>query len=114
MMQQLVGWRVTDPASGIVEVDASPYVSNSFGAITGGVHAMVMQAAAEAASPTASVVGLELHYLAQAREGGVRTLIERRRSDLFEVQLVHRDADGRFVTLGTVTLRTSWADPPGI
>jgi acyl-coenzyme A thioesterase PaaI-like protein len=68
-----LGLRVVDGPAGVVELDATPYVSNSFGTINGGVLGMVFQAAAEAALPGLVATDLHIHYLAQAKAGPART-----------------------------------------
>lgn len=97
-----IGWQTIDPSTGTMELVATPYVQNSFGAVTGGVHAMLMQAAAEGAHPGMVATAVELHYLAQARGGRLRTRIERLRADCVEVRLL--DDDDVTITLGTVTV----------
>ncbi len=75
------GIRTVDAASGHVELDPSPYVENSLGAVQGGVVATVIERAAELALTHAAgeprvPVGLQCSYLALARQGPVRADVE--------------------------------------
>jgi acyl-coenzyme A thioesterase PaaI-like protein len=68
-----IGLEVLDAPAGVTELARSEYVRNSFGAINGGVLGMVFEGAAEAAVPDHVADDLQIHYLAQAKEGPVRT-----------------------------------------
>ena len=72
------GIRTVDAALGAVELEPSPYVENSLGAVQGGVVATIAERAGElafsaAAGEALAPVGLQLTYLALAREGPIRS-----------------------------------------
>jgi len=75
------GIRTVDAARGHVELVPTAYVENSLGAVQGGIVATIVERAAElalshaAAAPLAPV-GLQLSYLALAREGPIRSSVE--------------------------------------
>jgi acyl-coenzyme A thioesterase PaaI-like protein len=75
-----IGLRVVDAGEGIVELDQTPYVANSLGAINGGVLGMVFQGAAEAAHPGMDATDIQMHYLSQNKVGPARTSMTRLRS----------------------------------
>jgi acyl-coenzyme A thioesterase PaaI-like protein len=84
-----LGLRIVDPVQGCVELPISDYVRNSFGAINGGVMAMLVQAAAEAALEEFVATDLQVHYLAQAPGGQARAVTTvLRRGDEHAVCLV--------------------------
>jgi acyl-coenzyme A thioesterase PaaI-like protein len=103
-----IALRVVDAPAGVVELDATPYVSNSFGTINGGVLGMVFQGAAEAALPGFVATDLHIHYLAQAKAGPARTAatILRRSADhaLCAVEVVDAGNADRLLALATVGL----------
>jgi acyl-coenzyme A thioesterase PaaI-like protein len=75
------GIRTVDAARGRVELVPGPYVENSLGAVQGGVVATICERAAElalsaAAGTPLAPVGLQLSYLALAREGPIRSEVE--------------------------------------
>ncbi|HEY5012666.1 MAG TPA: hypothetical protein VIK61_08165 [Acidimicrobiia bacterium] len=75
------GVRTVDAAGGHVELEPHPYVENSLGAVQGGVVATVVERAAEVALSHAAgrplqPVGVQLTYLALAREGPIRSSVE--------------------------------------
>jgi acyl-coenzyme A thioesterase PaaI-like protein len=72
-----LGLRTVDAAGGMVELVPTDYVENSLGAVQGGVVACIVERAAEralshAAGRPLAPVGLQLSYLALAREGPIR------------------------------------------
>jgi uncharacterized protein (TIGR00369 family) len=76
-----LGLRTVDAEQGVVELDVTRYVENSLGAVQGGVVACVAERAAElalshAAGASLAPVGLQLSYLALAREGPIRTAVD--------------------------------------
>jgi acyl-coenzyme A thioesterase PaaI-like protein len=75
-----IGLRVVDADAGVVELDQTPYVANSLGAINGGVLGMVFQGAAEAAHPGLVAADIQMHYLSQNKVGPARTSMIRIRS----------------------------------
>jgi acyl-coenzyme A thioesterase PaaI-like protein len=75
------GIRTIDAARGHVELVPSSYVENSLGAVQGGIVATIAERAAELALSSAAgapmaPVGLQLSYLALAREGPIRSKAE--------------------------------------
>ncbi|HEX4492025.1 MAG TPA: hotdog domain-containing protein [Acidimicrobiia bacterium] len=76
-----LGIRTVDGACGHVELVPSGYVENSLGAVQGGVVATIAERAAELALSSAAgvalaPVGLQITYLALAREGPIRASAE--------------------------------------
>lgn len=75
------GVRTVDAALGHVELEPTAYVENSLGAVQGGAVALIVERAAElalsrAAAQPLAPVGLQLTYLALAREGPIRSAVE--------------------------------------
>jgi acyl-coenzyme A thioesterase PaaI-like protein len=75
------GLRTVDAAVGQVELEPTGYVENSLGAVQGGAVATMIERAAElalshAAGRPLAPVGLQLSYLALAREGPIRSAVE--------------------------------------
>jgi acyl-coenzyme A thioesterase PaaI-like protein len=103
-----IGLQVLDAAAGVTELPRSEYVRNSFGAINGGVLGMVFEGAAEAAVPGHVAADLQIHYLAQAQEGPVRTAatVLRRTEGHALCSVAARDAghDDRLLALASVGL----------
>lgn len=68
---------VIDSESGVVEIEMSDYVRNSFGAVNGGVLAICLTTAAQLATGgfDRPVSDVEIHYVAQARIGPFRTRV---------------------------------------
>jgi acyl-coenzyme A thioesterase PaaI-like protein len=104
------GLRTVDAARGEVELDPTDYVKNSLGAVQGGVVACIVERAAElalshVAGRALAPVGLQLSYLALAREGPIRSSVEVLGVDArwgsARVDLVDLDA-GRRTTVGRV------------
>lgn len=94
-----LGIRLVDRQRGIVELEKTDYVVNSFGTINGGAVAVALDAAAAAAGTVAlgspaATTDLAIRYLAQAGDGPVRTAAEVLRS-----------------TAGTAVLQLSLSDP---
>lgn len=104
-----LGLRVVDAAQGVLELPFSPYVANSIGTVNGGVQAVLLQLAAECARPGRDAVDAQVHFLAQLREGPVRTSVTVLRDTaehtVMEVRLVDAGAADHLLTLATVTLR---------
>lgn len=102
-----VGLRVVDDHPGAVELDRSDYVVNSMGAITGGVHAIAMQAAAEARHPDLVATDLHIRFLSPARMATLRATSSPIRSDgdavVESVEVTAQDSDD-LVSIGTVGL----------
>ena len=89
-------------AAGVVELDRSDYVNNSFGAVNGGVLGFVAEAAA---SSLAGGDGrdITLRYLGQADTGPVRAIATTVRDGVCTVETVDAGT-GRLLTLAVVTL----------
>jgi acyl-coenzyme A thioesterase PaaI-like protein len=108
-LAERVGARCLDGAAGRFELELVPYVRNSLGALQGGVAALLVELAAEAAGGAAlagpcSARDLALRYLALAREGPVRTAARVLRSDASGtlVRVEARDAAGAATALATL------------
>jgi acyl-coenzyme A thioesterase PaaI-like protein len=103
------GLRTVDAARGHVELEPTGYVENSLGAVQGGVVATMIERAAElalsdAARQPLAPVGLQLAYLALARQGPIRSEVEvlgvgpewgSARVDLFDAGADRRTTVGR-------------------
>ena len=75
-----LGVRTVDAAAGVVELEPVEYVENSLGAVQGGVVACMVERAAElalshAAGRPLAPVGLQISYLALARQGPIRSAV---------------------------------------
>ena len=103
-----IGLRVVDAPAGVVEIDQTPYVANSFGTINGGVLGMVFQGAAEAAHPGLVAVDAQIHYLAQSKVGPARTSLTRIRTTadhaVCSLDLVDTGNDDRLLSHAVLTL----------
>jgi acyl-coenzyme A thioesterase PaaI-like protein len=103
-----IGLRVVDAEHGVVELDQTPYVANSFGTINGGVLGMVFEGAAEAAHPGFVAVDAQIHYLAQSKVGPARTSCTRIRETaehaVCSLDLVDVGNDARLLSHAVVTL----------
>ncbi|HXX89805.1 MAG TPA: hypothetical protein VEI83_06260 [Acidimicrobiales bacterium] len=105
-LREEAGIEVVDPAEGVVEVTVTPQLRNPAGTLQGAMVALVAEAAAEDLVSTRFespmvVTDLDLRYLAQAREGVVRTRCRLLGSDPdspVEVELVDTGM-GRVTTL---------------
>jgi uncharacterized protein (TIGR00369 family) len=76
-----LGLRTVDRAGGVVELDPTQYVENSLGAVQGGVVACIAERAAElalshAAGRSLAPVGLQIAFLALARQGPIRSSVD--------------------------------------
>ena len=103
-----IGLRIIDAATGVVELDQTPYVANSFGTINGGVLGMVFQGAAEAAYPRLVAADVQIHYLAQSKGGPARTSLTPIRVSadhaVCSLELVDTGNDDRLLSHAVVTL----------
>lgn len=84
--EEELGVRVVDAPGGVLELDKTDYVRNSFGTINGGAMAALLSAAAREAARDASgtplvTADLQIHYLAQTGEGPARTRADVLRHD---------------------------------
>lgn len=106
-----IGLRVIDGPGGVVALDNSEYVTNSFGTFNGGALGVVFQGAAEAAVPSSVATDLQIHYLAQSKSGTLSTLttVLRRQAGhaVCAVQALDAGARDRILAAGTVTLQES-------
>jgi acyl-coenzyme A thioesterase PaaI-like protein len=104
-----MGMRVLDAARGVLELPFSSYVANSIGTVNGGVQTVLLQLAAEGARPGRDAVDAQVHFLAQLRQGPVRTAVTVLRDTdehtVMEVRLFDSGADDHLLTLAYVTLR---------
>lgn len=101
-----MGLRHIEP--GVVELDKSPYVLNSFGTVNGGAAAITLAEAAASAVADAVPVDLSIRYVGQAGGGPVRT-VARALADYgayvsVDVELVDTANNDRLIALGTVGL----------
>ena len=102
------GIRTIDAASGTLELDRTPHVTNSIGTINGGAQAILVEAAAEATRPGLVTADLKMSFLAQVRSGPARTscTVVRDQADHAVIDVEVRDAGADLLlTLATVTLR---------
>lgn len=108
-LAERIGARRLDPAAGRLELALAPYVGNSLGALQGGMTALLVDLAAEAAGGAAlgapvATNDLALHYLALAREGPVRTQarVLRVGPDAALLRVEVREASERLAAAATV------------
>jgi uncharacterized protein (TIGR00369 family) len=109
-LPQRLGVRRLDAAQGRLELPLAPYVGNSLGALQGGVTAILVDLAAEAAAARSlggacRVSELALNYLALARAGPVESRASLLRRDagaaLLRVELRDAGAGDRLVAVAT-------------
>ncbi|MEM7095439.1 MAG: PaaI family thioesterase [Actinomycetota bacterium] len=96
-------------APGVIELEKSPYVTNSFGTVNGGTTGIVICAGAESALGGRFVaVDVDVRYIGQAKTGPVRTRCEviRVGDEHAVVDVVVEDTsqDDRAIAAGSVTL----------
>jgi uncharacterized protein (TIGR00369 family) len=103
-----VGARPLDPATGRFELPMSGYVRNSFGALQGGLVAILADASGQGAARMAAgrnvtTRDLTVHYLSPGRAGPFRTRAEIMRMDgtsvLSRVELVDSGAGDRLISV---------------
>jgi acyl-coenzyme A thioesterase PaaI-like protein len=108
-MLDRIGVTVVDPGTGVVEIERSDYVRNSFGTINGGVLGAVFQAAAEAMRPGLVATDLQVHYLSQVQAGPARTRgtvsREAHGHTVVTFEAVDAGHQDQLLTLATVTLQ---------
>jgi len=113
-LPEALGVRVADAAAGQLEMAVTPYVGNSLGALQGGVVAMLVELAAEAAGAAAlgravAVLDLAINYLGLLRAGPARTRARVLRRDageaLLRVELRDAGGDERLCSVATVLVR---------
>lgn len=107
-----VGLQILDNTAGIVEVKMTDYVRNSFGAIQGGIVALLADVAGQCAARAATgkpltTKDLTIHYLSQGKVGPFRTrarvLRETKDTVLTRVELVDSGANDRLLMVGMNT-----------
>jgi len=107
-----VGLQILDDTAGTVEIKMTDYVRNSFGAIQGGIVALLADLAGQCAARAATgkpmiTRDMAIHYLSQGKVGPFRTRarVLRKTSDtvLSRVEVVDRGANDRLLTVGMNT-----------
>jgi len=107
-----VGLRILDDTAGIVEIKMTEYVRNSFGAIQGGIVALLADIAGQCAARAATgqpliTKDLTIHYLSQGKVGPFRTrarmLRQTNDTALTRVEVVDRGANDRLFMVGMNT-----------
>ena len=68
-----MGLETVDAAGGILELDRTPYVTNSIGTINGGSQCVMIEAAAEAICPGMVATDMAVHFLSQLKVGPARS-----------------------------------------
>lgn len=110
---EALGARTLEPAAGVVELDLTPYVENSLGALQGGVVAMALELGAEALGGEllgggVRVLDLSINYLSLLKVGPARTrarvLRGAENEALVRVELHDAGADDRLCTVATALL----------
>ncbi|MEE3852861.1 acyl-CoA thioesterase domain-containing protein [Gordonia sp. LSe1-13] len=103
-----LGIREVEPASGVLELDRTPFVANQIGTIMGGAQALLIECAAQAMRPDLLPIDMQMHFLAQVRVGPARTYgtVVRDGTDhsVVSIRMVDAGADDMTLTLATVTL----------
>lgn len=107
-----LGVRVADAAAGVVEMELGDYVRNTFGALQGGVVAVLAEAAMQGATG-ASLSELAVRYLSLGRQGPFRTRVRRigatGAGTVCEAWVLDAGDGERQVALAT---GRTWQDPP--
>lgn len=108
-----LGVRILDAPAGVVEIALTDYVRNTFGALQGGLPAVLAEAAMESrgaheAQRAVCTTDLRIRYLAQGRIGPFRTTTEVLRAGadaiLLRVTVVDTGAEDRLVAVATGTV----------
>jgi acyl-coenzyme A thioesterase PaaI-like protein len=104
-----IGLEVVDGAAGILQLERTPYVTNSIGTINGGTQCVMVEAAAEAMCPDLVATDIAVHFLSQLKVGPARSrgTVSRAGDEhaVVAVELVDHGADDQVLTLATVTLQ---------
>jgi uncharacterized protein (TIGR00369 family) len=104
-----VGVQVLDEAAGVVELNMSEYIRNSFHSLHGGMFATLsdlagQQAARKATGRTLVTSDLEIYYLSPGKVGPFRTRARVLRTTddtaLTRVEVIDCGADDRLITVG--------------
>ena len=107
-----VGLRILDERAGDIEIKMTEYVRNSFGAIQGGIVALLADIAGQCAARAATgqpliTKDLTVHYLSQGKVGPFRTrarmLRQTNDTALTRVEVVDRGANDRLLMVGMNT-----------
>ena len=104
-----LGLRAVDAAAGALELDRTPYVTNSIGTIVGGAQATMLEAAAQAMRPGMVATDMQLHFLSQIRSGPARTsgtvLRDAPGHSVVSLLLTDAGSDDQLLCRATVTLQ---------
>jgi hypothetical protein len=103
-LHERIGLRVADARGGVVEADLVDYVRNTFGALQGGIVAVLAEAAMLEASGGGSLSALAVRYRTLGRVGPFRTRVERLDGPLGEVlraALYDQGAQGAVVAVAS-------------
>lgn len=103
---------LTEIRPGVVELEKSPYVTNSFGTINGGTTGIVICAGAESAvGHEFTAVDVDVRYIGQAKAGPVQTMCEILRVNddhaVVDVMVVDMSQARQPFAAGSVTLLAS-------
>lgn len=108
-MRERMGLEVIAAATGVLELERTPYVANTIGTINGGAQAVLVEAAAEAMRPDLVATDVQIHYLSQVKAGPARTkgTVSRDRTDhsVVTIEVVDAGAEDQLLALATVTLQ---------
>ena len=108
-IRERMGLETVDGARGLLELDRTPYITNSIGTINGGSQSVMIEAAAEAMCPEMVATDLAIHFLSQLKVGPARSYgtVSRLEDDhaVVAIELVDHGADDQVLTLATVTLQ---------
>ncbi len=111
-LDDTLGLREIDTASGHFELLLSPYNTNSLGALQGGALAMLVDAAAEAAGRKAGranwvTTDFSIHFLALGRKGplvsAARVLRDHSGDALLRIEIRDEGAENRLISVATAT-----------
>jgi len=107
-----VGLKILDDGAGVIEINMSNYVRNSFNAIQGGIIALLADVAGQCAARAAPgrhliTKDMTIHYLSQGKVGPFRTManVIRTTNDtaLTRVEVVDKGANDRLLMVGMNT-----------
>jgi hypothetical protein len=106
-LEERLGIRRLDSGEGVVEMDLDDYVRNTFGALQGGVVAVLGEAAIHAATGR-PLTSLAVRYRTLGRTGPFRTAIDQVSGGLGDVvRATLRDLGAGGAVVAAVTGRTS-------
>jgi uncharacterized protein (TIGR00369 family) len=115
-IDEALGLRVVDAASGAIEIDLTPYVVNSLGALQGGVVAIALEVGAETLGrhlfgADVTVLDFSINYLSLMKAGPARTVarVLRRGENeaLVRVELHDTGHENRLCTVATALVAVS-------